>query len=228
MPHPRTSVPIPQRAFSATVALGGPSDVWTKMAGHRASFSLPKPPASPHILHSLGLRRRNASPRHLCNPKGQLAQPWETVEILTLAINAYKLGNPSFFIMLFPKTWQHRVCLIGNTKDKWLTVAFSNPSISSRALCPSSQECRTWTWQRAAMIISSKKCLGRCLNVLVCFHLKTFSQNQHDWDVPEFDLTYLLPCYKQGLSSYWKSPSGTQNVLCVGRSGIYKGLHEII
>lgn len=97
------------------------------------------PPALCHILHSLEPGRTDAFQRHLCNPKGQLAQPWKTVEILTLAINSYKLGNLSCFIMLSLATRQHWGPLIGKTKDKWLTVPFSNLSISSRALCPSSR-----------------------------------------------------------------------------------------
>lgn len=133
------TLPIPTRAFSTAVTPGGPSDVWTVTDGHWTPFCLPKLPALRHILHSLEPGHRNVFLRHLCNPKGQIAQPWKTVEILTLAINAYKLGNLSCFIMLSPATRQHWRPLIGKTKDKWLTVPFSNLSISSRALCPSSR-----------------------------------------------------------------------------------------
>lgn len=80
-------------------------------------FCLPKSPL-PYITscilwsRGVGMLLRGI----FCNPKGQLAQLWKTVEILTLAINAHKLGNLSCFIMLSPATRQHWRPLIGENK----------------------------------------------------------------------------------------------------------------
>lgn len=58
--HSRHRLPVPRRAFSTAVTLGGPSDVCTMTDRHWASLSLPKPPALHHILHSPEPGRRHA------------------------------------------------------------------------------------------------------------------------------------------------------------------------
>lgn len=62
-----------------------------------------------HILRSRepGCCCSSPPPWRPRNPKGQLTQLWKTVKILTLAINAYKLGNLSCFIKLSPGTRRH-------------------------------------------------------------------------------------------------------------------------
>lgn len=93
---------------------------WTMTDTHWASFcgraAGKAPPFTPYLTFSAAQASACLSESIFAIPKGQVAQPWKTVEILTLAINAHKLGNLSCFIMLFPATRQRCGLLIGKQK----------------------------------------------------------------------------------------------------------------
>lgn len=132
LPTP-TPKPIPARTFPTVLTSCGPhtSGQWWTDTQLLSGCQSPLPSATSCILQSrgVGMSFRNI----FAILKGNLLNR----EILTLAINTHKQGNLSCFIMLSRATQQHWGPLIGKTKDKLLTLPFSNLSISSSALCPS-------------------------------------------------------------------------------------------
>lgn len=101
-PSHRGNIPLlwPELAFSDVAAVTGK---------HRVSFWRTKRPSLlPYLAFSgAWVLLCIPPPWRPRNPKGQLTQLWKTVKILTLAINAYKLGNLSCFIKLSPGTRRH-------------------------------------------------------------------------------------------------------------------------